>query len=179
MGLYISGAMGGSGLSPTVLSYSGDATLVELTTANAVDRHILPILSIGDIVFATVEIGTVNLDGRIVVVEAVDASAGTSTLTPWETYAGDTRATDEAGYVASNFSGNIGAGAAPRLFTYRNNTDLIATITADGYFDELIEVLTADDIILVIGNDGTTILTVTGVDTGTVVTVGHVITPVA
>ena len=164
----LKGYMAGSGQAPGVWKHTSEDTFTDVTTAGYIGKDVVPVLNVGDFVFLTVNDSGGARMGRIAIVATKNIyDNGTpheADLSDITTYAGDVRATDPAGFQLANFSGNIGAGASPRVFTYRNNTDSKATIAADGYFNELGEYgLKVNDLILTVANDGATILKVTGV----------------
>ena len=162
------GYTAGSGQAPGVWVYKSNDLLVDITTPGYVDASVVPSLNVGDWIFLLHKDSSGNPHGRVAIVASKtindDGTPNEADLSELTSYAGDVRATDPAGFQLANFSGNIGAGATPRVFTYRNNTDSKATIAADGYFNELGEYgLQVNDMILTIANDGATILRVTEV----------------
>ncbi len=80
-----------------------------------------------------------------------------------DTFVGDVRAIDPIGYQSDNFSKIVDGGAPDVLFTpytYRNNTDVLATIVADDYFIEAGLFLEIGDFVYVIANDDFALLRV-------------------
>ncbi len=105
-----------------------------------------------------------------------DGNDSTITFTSQATFAGDVRATDLVGYQSDNMSRVIdGANGLFSSYTYRNNTDLIATILADDYFLEAGLFLEVGDMIYVIANDDFALLRVATATVATVTTVNAVI----
>jgi hypothetical protein len=164
----LKGFVAGSGKAPGIWKYTSADLYTDITTSGYFDKDIAPVMNIGDFIFITSGVGTGNSLGRIGIVASntnlvVDVSDSS-------TFAGDVRATDPAGYQADNFGGNIGAGSSIRMFTYRNNTDTVATIGTAGYFDEIADALEVGDMIFVIGNDDAIVLSITSINGGVVTT---------
>ena len=55
----------------------------------------------------------------------------------------------------AHFQGtSSGAASAPKLWTYNSSTDDVATIGADGYFDEIFLTLNKGDLLYIVASDG-------------------------
>ena len=146
----ISGLAGGSGKAPGIYSYTTPDSIADVT-ANGYWNELGLTLQIGDIIIATLLTGGATIVRTLVVNLSTSEDSKAALITA---FVGDIRAIDEAGYQSDNFSGNIGAGSSSRLFTYRNNTDVIATIVASGYFNELATVLVPGDLIIIVAGGG-------------------------
>jgi hypothetical protein len=58
-------------------------------------------------------------------------------------------------FIFAHFQGtSSGAASAPKLWTYNSSTDSVATIGADGYFDELFLTLNQGDLLYIVASDG-------------------------
>lgn len=77
----------------------------------------------------------------------------------------------------AHFQGvSSGAGSAPKLWSYNSSTDNVATIGADGYFNEIFGTLNMGDLLYVVASDGVQQRIVTSdINTKPVVTGGFVI----
>jgi len=152
----------GSGKAPAIFTYTTPNTIAEITTLGYFDDNGgSGIFEPNDIIYA------VPLDGgafaKIICVQN-DKSAGLGEKLNFSTttsFAGDTRATDEAGYQSDNFGVGIGSGQGVFMqHTYRNNTDTKALILGDDYFIEAGLFLEIGDIIEIVAKDGHTMATV-------------------
>ena len=176
------GYVGGAGQAPGIWKYTTDDEFSAVIGAGYIDKDVVPVLNIGDFVFTScTDAGGLRI-GRIAIVSDKniydDGRPAEASLADITTYGGDGRGTDGAGFQLANFSGNLGAGGAPRVFTYRNNTDDKATIASDGYFNELGQYgLEVNDLILVTAADSATILKVTGVGSNVTTAVFDLLVP--
>ncbi len=167
---------GGSGKAPNLFMLSTADTLVDITTANYFKDGIA-IFNAGDIIivnhsFVALDSGSISIIVCAIYARQADGDH-TITFSTYSTFAGDVRATDDAGYQSDNFSKIVGGGAPSILFvpyTYRNNTDVTATIVADDYFLEAGLFVNAGDFIYVVANDGIVLLRVLIADITTVTT---------
>ena len=162
----------GSGKTPGIWMYKTEDGVGDLTAAGYLDKDIVPVLNVGDFFFVSTWIDSaVSKTARILVVSARsikdDGSIPTADLTPIGGYIGDggEYPADPAGFNRENFGVGFGGGGSSRLFTYRNNTDNKATISADGYFDDILEALQPNDLILCIGSNAAFMVQVTAADT--------------
>ena len=74
-----------------------------------------------------------------------------------------------AGFTKASFSGNVGAGsAAPSFYVYGSATDNKATVIADDYFANLVNILNVGDFILATATDASVLLVVTKSESGEV-----------
>ena len=164
----------GSGKAPSIFTYRTPDSIVDLTTAGYF-KEAVAIFEVGDLIFANVND---NADVAFLVCAESTPVDGGNHLVNFSTtssFVGDIRATDVAGYQSDNFGGNLGAGGAVfNYFTYRNNTDVTATILAPDYFLEAGLFLEVGDMVQVVANDGAFLMRVlttgtTGVTTEEVV----------
>lgn len=157
----LSGMMGGSVFSPSMYSYTTPDGVADVTV-NGYWDELGGTLNIGDIILAVLldeDLGTTVYKTLVVNLSTL-VDSKTALL---EVFVGDSRATDEAGYQSKNFSGNLGAGSESRMFTYRNNTDALAEIAVEGYFNELYPVLLVGDTVIVVANDGASFVRVSDI----------------
>ena len=80
-------------------------------------------------------------------------------------------------FTKASFGGNVGGGPANKLFVYSTN-DTKETAIASGYFDDIADILTVGDTIILAfdldGTHGTAILRIAGISSG-VVTTGYAV----
>jgi hypothetical protein len=157
----------GHGKAPAVFTYNTDDTLANITTQGYFPYGVF---SPNDIIYARYS----DQAGysKIICVRS-ESGYGAGDLVDFSvesTFAGDVRATDDAGYQADNFSTGLGSGQGVYMtYTYRNNTDDLATIAGADYFADIGNMLVAGDVIEVVANDGHQMLMVTasGINTAT------------
>ena len=171
MAVYLEGVkamMAGSGKAPAILTYHTNDTIGNITTLGYFDALQV---EVNDIIYTTPNDAT-NFTPIICVMVDRSAPVGSQTnFSTMATFVGDVRATDVAGYQSDNLG--VGVGAATGVFTqytYRNNTDTLATISADGYFEDCEMFFEIGDIVEVVGNDGHALLEITAVSGSSVTT---------
>ena len=148
----LSGFAAGSGKAPGISTYVTNDLPVDLTT----DNYFKPMgggMEYNDIIFAITEVDSTPTEATLICTYALGGSAWDVKYVLMSGYVGDVRGDDAVGYQSDNFSGNIGAGSDQRLFTYRNNSNTMAEITASGYFNDLAVVLAPGDLIIAVSND--------------------------
>ena len=159
----------GSAKAPGVFTYHTDDSIAEITTEGYFDKanFVMP----NDIIYATPLNG--GILSKIICVKSDQSEPiGSQTnFSVFASFAGDVRATDEAGYQSDNFG--VGLGSAQGVFmqhTYRNNTDTQALIATADYFVEAGKFLSVGDVIECVSVDKAFMLMVTAADATTVVT---------
>ena len=156
------GVGAGSGKAPSFFMYSTEDLLSAVSAENYF-KDAIGLFEPEDIIVLNYDTAGSN-NVTIIVCSTYDKDRGgdhTIEFSAYGSFAGDVRATDEAGYQSDNIS-KI-AGEADGLFapyTYRNNTDALATIIGADYFLEAGLFLEVGDYIYVIANDDFAILRV-------------------
>ena len=163
----ISGLAGGSGIAPGIYTYETEDGIGDIT-ANGYWDDLGGTLQIGDLICVMVLASTSPSLQRVVVNLSTTVDTKAALM---DTFVGDVRDDDEAGYQSTNFSGNIGGGSTQRLFTYRNNANTVEEIAAPGYFNELAPVLEVGDLVYVVASNGASYIRVVDNAAGVVSTV--------
>lgn len=162
---------GGSGKAPSIFTYATTDTLAEIQSDNYFKKA-ASFLSKGDFIYISYDAST-----ALYVVSNSQLIAGginRVNVQALSLFVGDDRATDIAGQTVKGLSLCIqGAAGLFTTYSYRNNTDVQATILAAEYFSELGDVLDVGDIIYVVANDGGMLVTV--LTTGSSVAVEEVV----
>ena len=144
---------GGSAITPSIFTYRSNDPLAEII-ANGYFTDAFGIFEIADIIFVNHSNDTSYAKIICTTKTAVPGGVHDIEFIQAINYLGDTRATDNAGFESKHLSLAMMAGERSfNLYTFRNNTDALATILAADYFLDAAPILNPGDILEVIAND--------------------------